>query len=182
MTNNKTKKNRKTVFKKEDYNSNDGILTSIWGPAMWHYLHSMSFNYPIQPTKQQKQEYKNFLLSLQHTLPCRKCRENLERNFKMMPIKHEHLKNRDTFSRYIYELHELVNKMLGKKSGLSYEDVRERYEHFRARCNNDIEINENGCIKPIYGKKSKCVLKIVPQETKCESFDMDEQCKKKIIT
>ena len=24
--------------------------------------------------------------------------------------------------------------MLKKKSGLSYEDVRERYEHFRARC------------------------------------------------
>ena len=24
--------------------------------------------------------------------------------------------------------------MLGKKSGLNYETIRERYEHFRARC------------------------------------------------
>jgi hypothetical protein len=43
------------------------------------------------------------------------------------------MKNRESFSRYVYELHELVNKMLNKKSGLKYCDVRERYEHFRAR-------------------------------------------------
>ena len=33
------------------------------------------------------------------------------------------MKNRNTFSRYVYELHETVNKMLGKKSGLTYCDV-----------------------------------------------------------
>ena len=37
---------------------------------------------------------------------------------------------------YVYELHETINKLLNKKSGLSYEDVRDRYEHFRARCIN----------------------------------------------
>jgi len=47
----------------------------------------------------------------------------------------EKLKNRDTFSRYLYDLHELINNMLNKKSGLSYEEIRERYEHFRSRCN-----------------------------------------------
>jgi hypothetical protein len=181
MPNNKTRKNKKNVFKKEDYHSNDGMLTSIWGPAMWHYLHSMSFNYPTHPTKQQKEEYKNFVLSLQHTLPCRKCRENLEKNFKELPLKQEHLKNRDTFSKYIYDLHEVVNKMLGKKSGLTYDDVRERYEHFRARCIKDQNNSEKGCAKPIYGKKSKCILKIVPQDTKCETFEVDEQCNKVII-
>ena len=29
--------------------------------------------------------------------------------------------------------------MLGKKSGLTYCQVRERYEHFRARCTLDLE-------------------------------------------
>jgi MoxR-like ATPase len=42
--------------------------------------------------------------------------------------------SRETFSRYVYELHETVNKMLHKKSKLTYCDVRERYEHFRSRC------------------------------------------------
>ena len=49
---NKTKKNR--IFKKHDFISGDGMLTSVWGPSMWHYLHTMSFNYPINPTKEDK--------------------------------------------------------------------------------------------------------------------------------
>ena len=45
------------------------------------------------------------------------------------------MSSRDTFSRYVYDLHEMINGMLGKKSGLGYEEIRERYEHFRSRCN-----------------------------------------------
>jgi hypothetical protein len=37
----------------------------------------------------------------------------------------------------VYKLHETVNKMLKKKSGLTYCDVRERYEHFRSRCTDE---------------------------------------------
>ena len=32
------------------------------------------------------------------------------------------------------QLHEIINEMLGKNSGLSYNQVRDRYEHFRYRC------------------------------------------------
>ena len=64
---------------------------------------------------------------------------NLIQNFKKLPLLDKHMKNRYTFSKYIYDLHELINKMLGKKSGLKYCDVKERYEHFRARCNKTIK-------------------------------------------
>ena len=47
------------------------------------------------------------------------------------------MKNRLTLSKWMYELHEEINKMLGKKSNLSYNDVRVRYEMFRARCLDD---------------------------------------------
>lgn len=177
--NNKT---RKRIFNKEDYKSNDGMLTSIWGPGMWHFLHSMSFNYPVEPTQNDKNNYKNFILSLKDILPCGKCRKNLNNNFKKLPLTMKHLKDRDSFSKYVYELHEVINKMLDKKSGLTYEDVRERYEHFRSRCNKKKLLNkEKGCITPVYGKKSKCVLKIVPIEEKCDSLEIDERCNKKII-
>jgi hypothetical protein len=29
-------------------------MTSVWGSPMWHVLHTISFNYPIKPTKEQK--------------------------------------------------------------------------------------------------------------------------------
>ena len=188
----KKKTIKKRVFKLKDYMSGDGMLTSVWGPSMWHYLHIMSFNYPIKPTLLEKKQYMDFVKSLQYTLPCKYCRVNLVTNFKSLPLTMKAMKNRDSFSRYIYALHELVNKMLGKKSGLSYCDVRERYEHFRARCTLDKpkifkivknktlkKKREKGCTEPLYGKKSKCVIKIVPQTEKTESFQMDDKCLKK---
>ena len=42
------------MYTEEEYNSGDGMLTAVWGPSMWHFLHTMSFNYPAFPTKEQK--------------------------------------------------------------------------------------------------------------------------------
>ena len=127
-------KNKKYTFTRKEYMSGDGMMTSIWGPAMWHVLHTISFNYPVHPTSEDKKHYKEFIESLKYVLPCKYCRINLTNNLKIYPIRECHMKNRDTFSRYVYNLHEIINKMLGKKSGLSYCDVRETYEHFRSRC------------------------------------------------
>jgi len=184
--NNKTKK--KYVFTKKDYNSGDGMLTSVWGAPTWHFLHTMSFNYPVNPTAEDKKHYKDFIYSLRYVLPCKYCRMNLKNNLKQKPLLKCHMESRATFSRYIYELHELVNKMLGKKSHLSYCDVRERYEHFRSRCSEEkpkiFKFNksttkkkrEKGCTEPLYGKKAKCVINIVPQEDKVATFQMDKKC------
>ncbi len=169
------------VFKPSDSKSADGMLTTVWGPSLWHYLHTMSFNYPVEPTKEQKQIYRSFVLSLEQVLPCKYCRINLTKNFKELPLTMSHMKNRDTFSRYIYDLHELINKMLDKKSGLSYCDVRERYEHFRARCTLNEPSKEKGCTEPLTGKKSKGVIHIIPKETPCESIQIDKQCLKQKV-
>mgnify|MGYP001345593302 CR=1 FL=1 len=115
---------KKRIFTRKQYMSGDGMLTTVWGPSMWHYLHTMSFNYPVCPTKEDKENYKNFILNLTNVLPCKYCRQNLKSNLKAHPLKPCHMKNRETFSRFVYKLHETVNKMLGKNSGLSYCDVR----------------------------------------------------------
>ena len=183
MQSNKTRKNKslKRVFSKEEYNSGDGMLTSVWGPPMWHFLHTMSFNYPINPTVEDKKNYSNFIYNLRYVLPCKYCRMNLKENFKKKPLTLDTMECRETFSRYIYDLHEHINTMLNKKSGLSYEDVQERYEHFRARClaNQPVPKHKKGCTEPLYGKKSKCIINIVPQEDKTATFQMDEKCIKK---
>jgi hypothetical protein len=185
---NKTKK----VFSKKDFDANDGFLTSVWGPTLWHSLHTISFNYPVNPSIEEKHNYKNFIINLQYVLPCKFCRINLKTNFKQLPLTLKNMENRDLFSRYIYDLHELINKMLNKKSGLSYCDIRERYEHFRARCTDEKtklfkfsklnkthkkKIKEKGCTEPLYGKKSKCIINIVPQENKeKQSIKIDKKC------
>ena len=179
----------KCTYTRKHYESNNGMLTTVWGPSTWHLLHTMSFNYPMNPTCDDKRHYRDHILNLEFVLPCGKCRKNLHKNFEKLPLKWKHMQSRQTFSRYVYDLHEVVNTMLGKKSGLSYGDVRERYEHFRARCAEENKDNQNannepksdnpiksklekGCTEPINGKKSKCILQIVPQDTKCETFQI----------
>ena len=44
---------------------------------------------------------------------------------------------------------------------------------------NKTKKKEKGCVEPLYGKKSKCVIKIVPKDKKVPTFQMDEKCKKK---
>jgi hypothetical protein len=191
IKNSKKNTTKKSIYNNKDYKSGDGMLTSVWGPSLWHYLHVMSFNYPITPTKIQKQKYKQLLLNFQYTLPCKYCRMNLKKNFKKFPLTDKIFKNRNNFSRYIFNLHEQINKLLGKNSGLTYCEVRDNYEHFRSRCtidkpklfnytkkNKTLEPKEKGCTTPMYGKKSKCVIKIVPQEEKCKTFNIDKRCLK----
>jgi hypothetical protein len=187
-----TNKVRKRTFKKKDYYSGDGMLTAVWGPSMWHFLHTMSFNYPVSPTNEDKIHYREFMLSLQYILPCKYCRQNLTKNYKVFPLRSSDMAGRESFSRYVYKLHEMVNKLLKKKSGLTYCDVRERYEHFRSRCTdekpklfdikaykNKTQKKEKGCTEPLYGKKSKCIIKIVPQEEKCKTMQIDQKCIKR---
>ena len=181
------------VFSDKDFLSNDGFLTTVWGPPMWHFLHTMSFNYPVNPSDADKRNYGAFIRGLQHVLPCKYCRINLKNNLKNHPLRACHLASREAFSKYVYDLHEIVNKLLGKTSGLSYCDVRERYEHFRARCtdepnpriikltpkNKTKKRGHKGCTEPLYGKYSKCVMKIVPQDAPTETLSIDRQCIKR---
>ena len=183
------------VYKARDYNSGEGMLTSVWGPPLWHFLHLMSFNYPARPSCADKQAYRDFMLQLRYILPCGYCRKNLCKNLKTLPLRLADLKNRHTFSLWVFKLHEKVNKMLGKTSGLTYTQVRERYEHFRSRCTQDGKTAkvrkrkktrktrkrkpEKGCTEPLYGKKAQCVVKIVPKDSRVKSFQMDKKCIKR---
>lgn len=189
----KMHKKPERTYTRKHYESNDGMLTAVWGPSMWHYLHTMSFNYPVNPSCDDKRNYRDFVLGLRYVLPCGKCRKNLVKNFKRLPLQWKDMESRASFSLYIYRLHEIINKMLKKKSGLSYGDVKERYEHFRARClvppsdsaPSEKETTkkgpEQGCTEPLYGAKSKCILQIVPHDTKCKTLKIDEKCIKRRI-
>ena len=145
---------------------------------MWHTLHTMSFNYPVNPSATDIKNYRDFVRSLKNVLPCGKCRLNLRKNLKAVPLKKSDLGSRDAFSRWMYRFHEHVNKMLGKESGLSYNTVRDRYEQFRARCVAPTPKIESGCTGQMGArKKSKCVLRIVPHDDACETIEIDKRCK-----
>tara|TARA_A100001015_G_C15007366_1_gene721359 strand:- start:1195 stop:1770 length:576 start_codon:yes stop_codon:yes gene_type:complete len=188
----------KPIFNKEDFNSGDGMMTHVWGPSLWLSIHTMSFNYPVKPTAQDKKHYMNFIYSLEHVLPCRYCRENYKKNLVDTKFGLDKMKNRATFSKYVYNLHNHINKMLGKKIKIPFSEVQATYENFRARCTVDTvkskgkkkkiskksikksgSKKEKGCTQPLYGVKSKCVINIVERNKKVKTMNIDPKCKAK---
>ena len=135
----KNNSNLKCVFKEADFNSTDGMLTYVWGPSLWHFLHTMSFNYPIKPTVDEKKKYMNFIKSLKDILPCKYCRINLKKNLKDTNFSMKKMKNRKTFSKFMFDLHNHINTMLDKKNTTTYEQVRNIYENFRSRCTSNAD-------------------------------------------
>ena len=116
-----------------DYDSSKEMATSLWGSDFWNIMHIISFNYPVNPTDKDRIRYYKFFKYIQYVLPCKLCRDHLREHYKHTLILEDVFKNRNTLSEYVYKLHELVNKSLNKKSGLSYSDVKKKYSYYRIR-------------------------------------------------
>ncbi len=181
----KARRKKSATFTQKDFNSGEGMLTTVWGPALWHILHVISFNYPTKPTQRQKKDYRNFFLSLEKVLPCRYCRENFPMNCSEAGFCPDVFKNRKSFSRFIYKLHCKVNQALGKRKCETFSEVRDRYEHFRARCQKPGQMIrkesrktsrkrrvEKGCVQPQHGKMFRCVIDVVPDKSARKSFKL----------
>ena len=129
------------------------MITKIWGPAAWVYLHCVSFTYPNNPTFEEKKYFKEFYESIQHTLPCSYCRKSYSMFIKTEPtiLNDDALQNKYTLTKWLYDIHNRVNQKLGVDYGISYDDVVQKYESFRATC----DPTKEGCIMPI-NDKQKC--------------------------
>ena len=99
---------------------------NIWGAHLWFSLHSITLNYPLHPTKKDKQDYKNFFLSMQYIIPCSICKKNYIRHLNEYPID-SFLKNRKKLVYWLIDVHNMVNAETGKKT-LSYSLVIKKYE------------------------------------------------------
>ncbi len=117
-------------------NKNNGLITKLWGPSAWEYLHSVSFGYPLEPTDEQKNNYRNFFINVGNTLPCKFCR-NSYNDFIVSndtKINDNDLKNRENLTRWLYRMHEKVNNKLNITYNTTYEQLVNRYESYRSKC------------------------------------------------
>jgi hypothetical protein len=99
---------------------------NIWGPHLWFSLHTITFNYPLKPTQDDKDNYRNFFNSMKNVIPCSVCKKNYIRHLNEIPID-QHLHNRKSLVYWVIDLHNMVNGETGKKI-LSYDNVIKKYE------------------------------------------------------
>jgi hypothetical protein len=100
---------------------------NIWGPHLWFSLHTMSFNYPLKPSDEEKKNYLNFFINLQEVIPCSVCKKNYKRHLIEHPVK-DYLDTRKSLVYWVIDMHNMVNAEIGKKI-LSYDIVLKKYEN-----------------------------------------------------
>lgn len=106
--------------------------TRIWGPAAWKFMHTVTFNFPDRPTELDKRKTVYFFQALANVLPCEVCQGHFRKELEKNPIA-AHLGSRDALSRWLVDLHNEVNKRLGKPT-LDYEFVKDQYDSYRGTC------------------------------------------------
>ena len=98
---------------------------NVWGPSAWTFLHTITYNYPENPTDEDKRNYLNFFDSLKHVLPCNKCKGHYKENLKKYDLNNS-LNSRQDLVKWLIDLHNDVNRDNGK-SVWSYSDVYNKY-------------------------------------------------------
>lgn len=162
------------------------IVTKIWGPPTWFFLHSMAMAYPkkIDNTNSRhieiKQNMYNFLNSLGSVLPCPICGESYsyyitQKDFEIWP----NLESREKLTYYIYKIHNKVNEKLGVPNDKipSFKDVLEFYSTFISGnpCIATTEIEKElkrkqGC-KDTDFKQYKSIVKILDTDNNIKKLN-----------
>jgi hypothetical protein len=156
-----------------DPNVDNGMMTKVWGPAGWLFLHCVSFGYPYAINvnnpehKTKKEDYKIFFEKAGNVLPCRYCRDSYKEFIKEIPIDN-YLNTRNDLCKWLYLIHNKVNHKLGVPDCdiPKFEEVQGLYESFRAKCKKTTEeerlMNANkGCVAPADGTPKKCMINVV---------------------
>jgi len=154
----------------------EGMMTKVWGPTGWLFLHSITFGYPhiIDEENEdhiyRRESMKVFFESMRGVLPCNLCRDSFSQYLHNSPID-KHLNRRIDLIRWLYDVHNLVNNKLGVPECdiPSFKDFVRFYENFRAACkptsNKEKEERVLGCKFPKKGyKKKRCVMNIVDND------------------
>jgi len=135
-----------------DNNLGSGLITKIWGPHMWVSLHSTAYDYPLKPTPKDKIKFKQFFELVGDILPCYHCRDSYKDFIScgITKLDDNVMENRESLTKWLYYIHEAVNKKLGVDYGVSYDDVTKRYESYKSSCNSkNVIVTEKGCDAPL---------------------------------
>ena len=114
---------------------------SVWGPFFWHTIHIIALGYPKNPNCTDKKSAKEFYESLAHLLPCAVCREHYKEHLVQNPIT-PFLDSRTDLIKWTIEIHNKVNKALGKKEW-TLEEVLTYYERIGRRNRSPVWTKED---------------------------------------
>lgn len=97
-----------------------------WGPAGWNYLIAVALQYPKNPSREDRQHYKNFFYENGYCIPCVFCRSHYQKNLETHPLTDDVLASPRRLSQWINDMRNEVNKQTNKPS-VDYLDMVSDY-------------------------------------------------------
>jgi hypothetical protein len=97
-----------------------------WGPHLWVYLHTVSANYPDQPTPEQQEGMKTWLRTLKWTIPCKKCATHYGRYMEECHDLDRICASKQTLFEFLVNIHNTVNRRTGKRE-VTVEEAKAMY-------------------------------------------------------
>ena len=126
----------------------------VWGPPFWFVMHTVSLNYPVEPSYSDKRTHYDFYYIIRNILPCEMCRQHYRELLKQYPIE-PFLDSRESLISWVILIHNQVNLRLGKEM-VSREDVLDKYEQAYARqsfCKApDLNTNDRSTTPDLHGQ------------------------------
>lgn len=91
------------------------VAPEIWGPPFWAAIHLACLAAPKALDGERAAGYRAFLTSLQHVLPCKKCRAHYAQNLAALPLDDATIAGgRDALFAWSVAVHNRVNAANGK--------------------------------------------------------------------
>jgi hypothetical protein len=120
----------------------------VWGPHYWFVLHKIALKYTLKPNETVKKKYYDFIENLPIFIPI----ENIGNYFSELLDKYPvtpYLDSRESFIKWVYFIHNTINKSLGYEELTLSESLEKYYKNYE-NSEKEFKINNNRREQYIY--------------------------------
>jgi hypothetical protein len=97
----------------------------IWGPHYWFFLHTIAMSYPLHPNAVTKKKYYDFVQNIPLFIPVESMAGEFSKLLDQYPVQ-PYLDNKESFIRWMWFIHNKINKKL-EKPQISLNDFYIKY-------------------------------------------------------
>ena len=97
----------------------------IWGPHYWFFLHTIAMSYPVHPNAVTKKKYYDFVQNIPLFIPVESMAGEFSKLLDQYPVQ-PYLDNKESFVRWMWFIHNKINKKL-EKPEISLNDFYIKY-------------------------------------------------------
>jgi hypothetical protein len=97
----------------------------VWGPHYWFFLHTIAISYPHHPNAVTKKKYYEFVQNIPLFIPVESMAGEFSKLLDQYPVQ-PYLDNKESFIRWLWFIHNQINKKL-EKPQISLNDFYVKY-------------------------------------------------------